>query len=99
MAITVQITFDCADPTSLANFWCLALGYELDSAPAPFTSWPEALTAWGIPESEWNSRAACSDPEGKGPTSGFSRSQSARLPRIACTWISAQRPDFAATSG
>lgn len=67
MALTVQITFDCADPASLANFWCQALGYELDSPPAPFTSWPEALTAWGIPESEWNSRAACSDPEGMGP--------------------------------
>ena len=67
MPLTVQVTFDCADPAALASFWCLALGYELDPPPAPFTTWPDALTAWGIPETEWNSRSGCSDPEGTGP--------------------------------
>lgn len=73
MAVTVQITFDCADPGELADFWCEALGYRLDPPPAGFASWPEALTAWGVPESEWNSYSGCSDPEGVGPRLFFQR--------------------------
>jgi hypothetical protein len=26
------LTFDCADPRKLADFWCAALGYELEDA-------------------------------------------------------------------
>ncbi len=73
MPVTVQITFDCADPNALAGFWCEALGYQLDPPPEGFSSWPEALKQWGVPESEWNSRSACSDTDGAGPRLFFQR--------------------------
>ncbi|MFC6357863.1 VOC family protein [Luteococcus peritonei] len=78
MATTVQITFDCADPEALCTFWCQALGYRIEEPPQPFTSWPEALAAWGVPEQEWDSRSACSDPEGTGPRFFFQRTDTAK---------------------
>ena len=41
--------------------------------PEGFESWPAFLTAIGVPESEWNSRSACVDPEGNGPRLFFQR--------------------------
>lgn len=73
MAATVQITFDANDPGALATFWAEALGYELDPPPAGFTSWDEALDAWGVPEERRNDRSAVSDPEGRGPRLFFQR--------------------------
>ena len=67
MALEVQVTFDCADPAALAEFWALALGYVVQPPPAPFASWDEALDAWGVPPDKRNSRSAVVDPEGKGP--------------------------------
>ncbi|MDQ6649465.1 MAG: VOC family protein [Actinomycetota bacterium] len=67
MATRVQVTIDCADPARLAEFWALALGYELQEPPAGFDSWPAALTSWGVPESMWNSASAVVDPAGSGP--------------------------------
>jgi hypothetical protein len=58
MAKEIQVTFDCADPGALAEFWAEALGYAVQSPPGGFASWPEALAAFGVPESEWNSRSA-----------------------------------------
>ena len=73
MAIPIQVTFDCADPDRLAHFWADLLGYELDSPPAGFDSWEEWLRDMGIPESEWNSASAVSDPAGHGPRIFFQR--------------------------
>ena len=67
MAIAVQITFDCADPDRLAHFWADLLGYQLDAPPPGFDSWEAWLREQGIPESEWNSASAVSDPDGQGP--------------------------------
>ena len=67
MAIEFQVTFDTHDPDRLAGFWAAALGYVLQPPPPPFTSWPEALAAWGVPEAHWNSRSAIVDPTGTGP--------------------------------
>ena len=67
MPLAIQVTIDCADPGALAQFWADALGYVLDSPPEGFATWPEALTAWGVPESEWNSASAVVDPSGAGP--------------------------------
>jgi len=67
MAVSVQITIDCADPDRLARFWAAALGYELQAPPAGYASWPEFLTAQGIPEAKWNSASAVVDPAGVGP--------------------------------
>lgn len=67
MATTVQITFDAADPDVVASFWAAVLGYELQAPPEPFASWPEALTAFGVPPELHDSRTAIVDPEGVGP--------------------------------
>ncbi|MCR1774722.1 VOC family protein [Nocardioides daeguensis] len=53
----VQVTFDCASPRAVADFWKAALGYV--DPPHP----PD-------PEDTW---AACQDPEGVGPRLYFQR--------------------------
>jgi hypothetical protein len=67
MTRTVQITFDAHDPGALAVFWAEVLGYIEQPPPDGFDSWPAALTAFGVPEEQWNSRAALIDPTGVGP--------------------------------
>ncbi len=67
MAPKIQMTIDCADPARLAEFWAQALRYQLQPPPEGFASWPEALTAWGVPEEDWNSASAIVDPDGAGP--------------------------------
>jgi len=69
----IQITIDCTDPATLAAFWAQALGYVLQPPPADFGSWPEALAAWGVPESDWNSASAVVDPQAAGPRLFFQR--------------------------
>ena len=73
MSIPIQVTFDCADPDRLAHFWADLLGYELDSPPEGFDSWEAWLTEHGIPESEWNSKSAITDPDGDGARIFFQR--------------------------
>jgi hypothetical protein len=73
MARTIQVSFDCADPGALAAFWAEALGYRLDSPPAGFDSWDEALEAWGVPEDHRNDASALVDPDGAGPRLWFQR--------------------------
>lgn len=64
---TFQVTFDALDPAALSRFWAEALGYELDSPPEGFDSWPAFLADRGVPEEEWNSASALHDPTGAGP--------------------------------
>ncbi len=73
MAKDIQITFDCADPAALAAFWAEALAYVLQPPPGDFTTWDEALDAWGVPQEERNSRSALIDPDGSGPRVFFQR--------------------------
>ena len=73
MAHGVQVTFDCAEPGRLAEFWAGVLGYVIQPPPEGFDSWPAFLTSIGVPESEWTSRSAAVDPEGKGPRLFFQR--------------------------
>ena len=73
MATGVQVVIDCADPGSLAEFWATALRYQVQEPPEGFATWEEALVAWGVPESEWNSRSAVVDPDGAGPRVFFQR--------------------------
>lgn len=73
MTNDVQITFDCSDPDALAKFWAAALGYELQPPPEGFDSWDDALKAFGVPESEWNSKSAITPLEGHGPRIFFQR--------------------------
>jgi hypothetical protein len=73
MAREVQVTFDCADPGALAGFWAEVLGYAYDPPPPGFTSWDEALDAWGVPPERRNDRSAVSDPDGRGPRLFFQK--------------------------
>lgn len=66
-ARTFQVTFDCADPDALAQFWCAALGYRMDPPPPGFDTWEAFLEARQVPRELWNLRSACSDPAGVGP--------------------------------
>lgn len=73
MATQVQVTFDCADPEALSNFWAAALGYRLQDPPDGFSTWEAFLTDLGVPEEEWNSASAVVDPDGTGPRLYFQR--------------------------
>ena len=73
MATPIQVVIDCADPARLSAFWATALHYKLDDPPPGFDSWPDFLRDQGVPESEWNSASAVSDPDGNGPRIFFQR--------------------------
>ena len=73
MSREVQVTFDCADPAAMADFWAAALGYVVQPPPNGFGSWDEALDAWGVPADERNSRSAVVDPDGTHPRLFFQR--------------------------
>ena len=84
MATPVQITFDCADPDRLAHFWADLLGYQLDSPPDGFDSWEAWLNEQGIPESEWNSASAITDPDGPDRASSSSACRRRSSRRTGC---------------
>lgn len=67
MSRSFSITIDAADPRALGEFWAAALGYVAQPPPPPFETWPDAMRAWGVPESDWNSASAVVDPDGQGP--------------------------------
>ncbi len=69
----VQVTFDCADPGALSQFWVEVLGYRLDAPPPGFETWDEALEAWGVPEENRNDASAAVDPAGAGPRLWFQK--------------------------
>lgn len=71
MAIEWSLTIDCAQPTKLAEFWALALGYVQAPPPAGFASREEWLTYHGVPEEEWHQSAYLSDPDGVRPRLSF----------------------------
>jgi len=73
MATRIDLTLDCADAIGLAAFWKLALGYEDEPPPAPFTSREEWLASYGVPEEEWDQGAWLHDPAGTGPRLGLLR--------------------------
>ncbi|MEU4337809.1 VOC family protein [Micromonospora lupini] len=73
MAREVQITFDAADPASLAAFWADVLDYELQGPPGDFDSWEAALDAMGVPPERRNDASAVVDPKGAGPRLFFQR--------------------------
>jgi len=67
MAARVDLTFDCANPVTLAAFWKLALGYEDEPPPAPFSTRQEWLDEYGDPGDTADDGAWLRDPEGTGP--------------------------------
>jgi len=73
VALTVQITFDCHDADRLADFWALALDYQVEPPPAGFPDWPSFLRANDIPVPPAGSVSAVVDPAGIGPRLLFQR--------------------------
>lgn len=73
MAIRIQVTFDAADPESLAGFWAAALGYVVPPPPNGFASWDDWARRMEIPEENWNDARALVDPDGIGPRLFFQR--------------------------
>ncbi len=73
MAREFQVTFDCADPTALASFWCEVLGYAYDAPPPGFDTWDAALESFGVPPERRNDASAVSDPDGAGPRLFFQK--------------------------
>jgi hypothetical protein len=73
MAVAIQVTFDCADPNRLAQFWAEALGYKLQEPPPGYDSWEALLTEMGVPQDQWDNMSAVVDPDGKGPRILFQR--------------------------
>jgi catechol 2,3-dioxygenase-like lactoylglutathione lyase family enzyme len=61
------ITFDCADPERLADFWAAVLGYTKREPPPEYPTWAAYLESLGIPEGQWTTSAAAVDPEGIRP--------------------------------
>jgi hypothetical protein len=67
----VQVTFDCANPRAVAEFWKGALGYVDPPVPEGFDSW-DAFDA-SLPTEDQGSFWACQDPNGVGPRLFFQR--------------------------
>lgn len=67
----VQVTFDCASPRTLAEFWKATLGFVGPPVPPGFASWDayEASLAVHTQGATW----ACQDPDGIGPRLFFQR--------------------------
>jgi hypothetical protein len=68
MTVRIDLTLDCAEPSTLAPFWNLALGYEDEPPPAPFTTRQQWAASFGPPEDEDEDEGAwLRDPAGRGP--------------------------------
>jgi hypothetical protein len=67
----VQVTFDCANPRAVAQFWKAVLGYVDPPVPPGFDSW-DAFDA-SLPAEAQGSAWACQDPHGVGPRLFFQR--------------------------
>ena len=61
MGRIANVTFACADPGRLAEFWAAVLDYEVQHLPDEVL---QQLRDAGV---DMNSRAACTDPNGGGP--------------------------------
>jgi Glyoxalase-like domain len=73
MTRAFQVTMDCTDPAAVGEFWAQVLGYVVDPPPEGFSSWAEALEAFGVPEDRWSSAYAIVDPSGAGARMFFQR--------------------------
>jgi hypothetical protein len=73
----VQVTFDCAEPERVAQFWCEVLGYVVPPPPEGFATWDEFDRA--LPPEHQGSTFACVDPAGVGPRLFFQRVPEAKV--------------------
>lgn len=73
MYTKIQVVFDAAEPTKLAEFWGTALDYIVEPPPEGFVSWEEFAGSVGIPEEEFGDVASRIDPADEGPRLYFQR--------------------------
>ena len=73
MATSIQVVFDCTDPTRLAKFWATALNYQEQEPPSGYSTWETFLKAQRVPQEEWNDASAIVDPKKLGPRIYFQR--------------------------
>jgi hypothetical protein len=73
MGREIQVTFDCADPARLADFWAHALGGVVPNPPDGSDSWDAFLEARGVPPERRNDASAVEDPDGVTPRVFFQR--------------------------
>jgi len=66
-----QVTFDCAEPERVAQFWCEVLGYVVPPPPPGFASWDDLDRT--LPPEQQGAAYACVDPTGVGPRLFFQR--------------------------
>lgn len=67
MGVRIDLTLDCANPTKLAEFWKLALGYVDEPPPPPFATREEWLQQFDLSEDDADDGAWLCDPDGVGP--------------------------------
>jgi hypothetical protein len=67
----VQVTFDCANPREVAQFWKAVLGYVDPPTPPGFDSWDDFDAS--LPAERQGAAWACQDPDGVGPRLFFQR--------------------------
>jgi hypothetical protein len=72
-ALTIQVVFDCADPTRLAEFWCELLGYVTEPPPPGFDTWDQFADHVGMPPEQRTRLAAVVDPERSRPRLFFQK--------------------------
>jgi hypothetical protein len=73
VGLAVQVVFDCHDVDVMAEFWAVALDYQVQPPPPGFDSWPAFLEANDLPVPEAGSIGAIIDPAGVGPRVFFQR--------------------------
>ncbi len=84
MSIGIQVTFDAHDPEKLAEFWALALDYQLQPPPPGFETWQEFAAKLGFPEERWHDYSAIIDPEGAKPRLFFQRVPEGKTAKNRC---------------
>ena len=101
MSHAVQVVIDCEDPAALSRFWAAALGYVVQPPPDGFATWEAFLERMGVPESQWNSRSAVTDPDGAGPRVFFQRvpEKKATKNRVHLDIRASGKPDVEPTEG
>lgn len=73
MPYDIQVVFDAAEPEKLAEFWAIALDYQLEPPPPGFDSWYDFAEKIGVPKEKWHDFAAVIDAQRAKPRLFFQK--------------------------